>query len=747
MKFGSVDIPNSLLDDLHNNKVVLFAGAGVSKGEPARLPGFESLTNKIARGTGETKRKSENFEQFLGRLHDRDVRVHNLAKAELSREDLKPTPLHKNLLRLYRRDQSIRLVTTNFDLLFEQAAKEMFGKTPEVFHAPMLPYGHQLNGIIHIHGSISYPDQMVLTDRDFGRAYLREASTTRFLLDLYDKYTFLFVGYSHRDTVMNYLVRSLPPKAYSSHYALVADSEDADRQHWGSLEIEMIPYPQQNSDHSELHKAISKLANHVQRGMVGWHREISAIASRPPHELNEEEGGIIAHALEDETKTRFFTRSASPPEWIEWLDEHRHLARLFGNVQLRESDKILSRWLASFVFEHAHSLFLLISKHNTRIHPTFWNHIAQTIGIDNESSPDPTILSRWVSLLLSTAPEEGETSSGSYVFTCDCLASIAQRCISHQMINELLLLFSAMIQSRFLIIENPYLPSDVVERDLQINVELPLVCDYDELRGLWEDGLRPNLSTKVAMALLERAIWSLENQYFFQHTWGRATRSQEHASLRRAAIEWHEQNVGGHDIDVVIDAARDCLEWLATHKPEVSAQWCSRLVVSDAPLLRRLAVHSLSKRKDLNSEEKLPWLLEHTDLHDYAIHHEVYQAVYRAYPEAGADCRRTLIETVRSYRFPHAEHPDNRELTASEHFNWFHWLHNACPDCPFAQQAMDEVLAEYPHFESRTHPDSTSWIQPGYEDPGIPSVLTPEALLANRPADLLDELLSLEDEE
>jgi NAD-dependent SIR2 family protein deacetylase len=196
MKFGTVDIPNSLLDDLHNNKVVLFAGAGVSIGEPACFPNFKSLTKIIAKGTGEAKSKSENLEQFLGRLDDRGVEVHHLAKTQLSREGAKPTPLHRDLLKLYRKDQSIRLVTTNFDLLFEQAAKEISGNTPEVFHAPMLPFGHQLNGIIHLHGSICYPDQMVLTDRDFGRAYLREAWATRFLLDLYDKYTFLFIGYS-----------------------------------------------------------------------------------------------------------------------------------------------------------------------------------------------------------------------------------------------------------------------------------------------------------------------------------------------------------------------------------------------------------------------------------------------------------------------------------------------------------------------------------------------------------------------
>ena len=61
---------------------------------------------------------------------------------------------------------------------------------------------------------------------------------------------------------------------------------------------------------------------------------------------------------------------------------------------------------------------------------------------------------------------------------------------------------------------------------------------------------------------------------------------------------------------------------------KVAAQWCSRLVDSDAPLLRRLAVHSLSKREDFTPDDKIQWLLEHIDLHEYSIHHEVYQAVY-----------------------------------------------------------------------------------------------------------------------
>ena len=745
MRLANVDFPNPLLDALHNNKVVVFAGAGVSMGEPANLPNFETLTEIIARGAIETKRKNETLEQFLGRLHDRDVNVHDLAKIELSQQGLRPTPLHRGLLRLYRKDQSIRLVTTNFDLLFEQAAEQMFDNAPEVYHAPILPFRHQLNGIIHIHGSICYPEQMVLTDKDFGRAYLSEASATRFLLDMYDKYIFLFVGYSHNDTVMNYLVRSLPPKGHSPHYALIADSKDADYQHWDSLEIEMIPYPQHERDHSELDKAISKLADYVQRGMVGWHREISAIADKRPCELNEEEKGLIDYVLEDKTKTEFFTKSASSPQWIKWLDNRGHLDRLFKDGRLKESDKTLSWWLVNkYLEDHSDLIFLLIASHRTRLHPTFWQDISHKIGSGNDTPLDTTVLSRWIALLLSTAPEKGETSDGVCVNTSYYLTSIAQRCIPRQMIKELLLIFDTMIRSLLSIEENRYRPRGKTEIDFQISLDVPLVGDHDDLEALWQEGLKPHLS-KIAQPLLEQVIRSLGSQYSFYCTWGRANRLLEPASTRRSAIDPHSQNVGYDENDVLIDAARDSLDWLATHETDVAVYWCNRLVKSDSPLQRRLAAHSLSTRKDLTLDEKIQWLLEHIDLHEHSIHHEVYQAVRHAYLGASEDCRMALIERVQSYQSPHAEHPDNRELTAKVQYGWFHWLHDTDPDCEFAKQAMDEVLMEYPHIAPgglREHPDFTSYIQSGGID--IPSPLTCEDLLANPTPDKIIQFSSLE---
>lgn len=51
---------------------------------------------------------------------------------------------------------------------------------------------------------------MVLTDADFGRAYLTEGWARRFLVEVFRQYTVLFVGYSHSDVVMNYLARASP---------------------------------------------------------------------------------------------------------------------------------------------------------------------------------------------------------------------------------------------------------------------------------------------------------------------------------------------------------------------------------------------------------------------------------------------------------------------------------------------------------------------------------------------------------
>ena len=80
MRLANVDFPTPLLDALRDNRLVVFAGAGVSMGEPANLPDFETLTQKIASGTGKTRGKNESPDEFLGRLAKGGVDVRHLAK-------------------------------------------------------------------------------------------------------------------------------------------------------------------------------------------------------------------------------------------------------------------------------------------------------------------------------------------------------------------------------------------------------------------------------------------------------------------------------------------------------------------------------------------------------------------------------------------------------------------------------------------------------------------------------------------
>ncbi|MGH8613527.1 MAG: hypothetical protein ACREYF_16295 [Gammaproteobacteria bacterium] len=73
MKFGSLDFPDPLVSAVRDRNLVIFAGAGVSRGEPAHLPSFKCLAELIAAGTGETQQENEPEDRFLGRLQHKGV--------------------------------------------------------------------------------------------------------------------------------------------------------------------------------------------------------------------------------------------------------------------------------------------------------------------------------------------------------------------------------------------------------------------------------------------------------------------------------------------------------------------------------------------------------------------------------------------------------------------------------------------------------------------------------------------------
>ena len=733
MKIAEIDFPIDLLNALRDDELVIFAGAGVSMGEPACLPSFKHLAKMIAKGTGETLPCRYPIDQFLGGLQHEGVKVHERAAEILFREDLKATELHRNLLRFYSDTEQIRIVTTNFDLLFEQAAEDLFGRVPEVFRASALPSGGEFNGIVHIHGSINHPDEMVITVKDFGRAYMAEIRAAPFLVELFSNFKILFIGYSYGDTIMNYLTEALTGHEEDRCFALIGDSDD-DSDRWHRLGIKPIIYPQSNKDdHRVLNEGVRSLANLKQWQPSDWERKITMIAESPPP-LDEATEDLIEYAFTDTTRIRFFTKAATAPEWINWLDKRGYLNALFDNSTFSERDKRWSWWLAEqFAYDHPNQLFLLLGKHNMHLQPDFWHDLARQIGTDREASWDPDILSRWISLLLNTVQEHINVDDQANVGIGTLLHLLGERCIQHDILDGLLQIVDAMMGSRIQLKEGFAWPNDDESNESPpVNLELLQIGSDHVLSQLWEEGLKPKLS-QVAEPLLNCVIKRLEEQHIVLRAWQGNDCNWERENDESSVMNAH---------DMVRFIARECLECLISEQLEVAGQWCDRLVRSDVPPLRRLAIHGLSKRKDLTADEKVDWLLTYINLYESSVRRAVFQAVELVYPQASSERRQALIEAVWAYRWPDEEDPNKKVHTARQHFYWFDRLHKSDFKCPLVEQALNKILGKHPEFKREepvnlAYSDSSDWGAPQ-------SPWSAEELLAKPAADWLNDLLSFQ---
>ena len=704
MKISGIDFPATLLSALRDSNLVVFAGAGVSMGEPASLPDFRQLARKLAHGTGETLDDTEPVDRFLGKLQRRAIDVHARAAEVLRLNSLgdlpQPTTLHTDLIRLYDQSPPLRLVTTNFDSLFEVAAQNHLTAAPTLFTAPALPIGQDFQGIVHLHGTTAHSPSMVLTDADFGRAYLTQGWARRFLLQLFRSSPVLFVGYSHQDTVMHYLSRALPARDSCPRFALVKE-EQSEIKHFDHLGIRPLPYPKSPADgHAGLYHGLRALAEHATLGLLGWQKRIVGLARQSPP-MDEEDADLLHDALQDSTKTRFFTRAAEDPRWIEWLDTRGHLKPLFSNAELPGPQLNLARWLPdAFARKSSDELFLLISRHHTRVHPRFWFELAAAIGSEDPPPLPDDVLSYWASLLLTTA---------STSFHAVPLCRLAERCAKQDLFDRVMEIFDALIGHRLTL--NQRTPSSFspdADGLSRVDMHLDLAHSSEHsVRALWRDTLVPRLE-HVARHLLPRITARLVNRHQAHCAWDKANRNYDTEAFRRHAIESHQQDEFSQPADILIDAARDCLEHLAEFRPEVAARWSDEYAKSDPPLLRRLTVHTLDVREDLNSNEKCDWLLHHIDIHDIAVHHENFRVARRIYPALGEPRRRALLRAIHAYRYPGDQ--DRERLTAGHHYDWFEWLQRADPECPLIAQALEDIRNRFPEFEPREHPDLTHYM-------------------------------------
>jgi len=274
----------------------------------------------------------------------------------------------------------------------------------------------------------------------------------------------------------------------------------------------------------------------------------------------------------------------------------------------------------------------------------------------------------------------------------------------------------------------------------RLDAECPLSADHWSLNEVWTKHLKPHLA-RVAQPLLSGAARRLEEMHGELAAWEKASREWDPVSYGRSAIEPHEQDQHPEAVDVLIDAARDALEWLAANSPALLDAWIERLVTSEIPLLRRLAIHAMTVHPGKRVDDRLTWLLDRVGLHELSEHHEVHRAVAMNYAPAGDAARQAVVDAVLAHTLPASDDWSGEKRTARSHFDWLSWLLQAKADCELADAALAPIKAQYSDWRPSDHPDLTHWM--GSADwVGSESPWSVEQLLAQEPREQLDDLMN-----
>ncbi len=450
------DIPTELLNQLEDDKVVFFCGAGVSRGGGSQLPGYRGLLcnvyrenhlppDKVERKALEDDAYDKVFERLErpGRLGSEQVR--KSVTACLSKEPAGPLQMHRDLLSLSLVEGGHRIVTTNFDNRFREAAEESSrgGVGLRIHAAPALPVPkrQRWRSLVHLHGRISSRDDhsdLVLTSADFGRAYLTEGWAARFVAALFADFTVVFVGYSLSDPVMRYLVDAVATEratgrdlggayAFASYDPTKTTAERA-RTEWKARNVHPMPYDERD-DHSLLRRTlhrwvdvrrdpqsrarialdgIRKLPNEREAARVAWALERPDVARKlaQAHPFTDEQDfPKIERWLDVFEKAGLLKRAADDPDGtdravkVNIVDDG---SRSKSPPRLAQVTNALACWIARHV--HVPQAFGWVVRRGGRVHPELRQEIVRSLA--DAPIPIPSRLRLfWTVLLNEQVPD------------------------------------------------------------------------------------------------------------------------------------------------------------------------------------------------------------------------------------------------------------------------------------------------------------------------------------------------------
>lgn len=692
MYINNIQIPDALNQALLKHELVVFAGSGVSMQGDCALPDFRGLVKLIAEvvaspdSTNVDELLEESCETALGHL-DQMGNIHQACARAIGKGLDGYSDLHIGILKLFGNKRKVRVVTTNFDRRFEGAAKTL-GISPQTYIGPALPLGDDFEGIVYLHGNVLCPEQTVLTDVDFGKAYITNAWASRFLLDMFTRYTVLFVGYSCSDMMVKYLTRSISADMNGRIFALERGASRDDE--WSSLGVIPVHFNDFN-DLAPLFMGWGKLSNEslsVRRSAVASYAEITSQLSYMEHEnlasffTNPEDGDEERNAL----ATAFCTNTNSIKSLKNLVD--CGLDSFLIKDELDAWERTFLDWsVESFSVNQYVDVYQIATSTGRTLSPTYACQSLEHIA-DSPDSSDSCI-SFWLSFLI---PDKTDELWMEFTFP-KLLSKIESPELALRLI-DIMLSYKAEWSKGFAGSEGGFHPRFRFNYSNNAATVSKAIVD-------WTDCIGERLFLLLCNRLSD--IANLEAGYTDLSEW------IDSSSFIRHAIEDHEQDMPKEGtFCVLIDCAREVGRKLFLAN-KLEANMVLALIDSKCSLIKRLGLY-LYCLNISDADQALALALECGALKDPAAKFEIYHLALTAYPKASKLARKEFIEGV---NLTFTKHADDHHCSYAR-FNLYQWLVENNITDELLQKQLEQIAADHPNFKLTDFPDLSSFATCGF---------------------------------
>lgn len=655
--------------------------------DPSNLPSFARLASDLANAARVPFDEESPIDLFLGSM-PANFDVHAHTHAMVSPVDSKPNSTHKAIVRVASSMGAARIVTTNFDDHLTVAAASESVTISDRWVAPALPMGDAFTGVVHLHGSVlRTSSELVITDRDFGRAYLNDAWATRFLQKMFEQFTVLFIGYSVDDPIMRYLALGLP--SHTKRYVLTHKPDDTK---WSHLGIDPISYPGTDKNHTALLAALQAWDRQARMGSLDHRARMREIVDGGTA-LTPVDRDYVRQRLLTEEGASDFAQTAATIAWLKWAEALPEFRALFNGGAVGTPARILANWFGSFISDpKLHGAALQTVE---RLGQQFASVLmdAASWSAEHLSRADAQAGRRWKTLLSTSIRGHSAPPEIAFFGTYDVPDDAEPLEVIRVSLRPFL---SLKMEPTFGSRESDSPPSaeltwQTSERDLSIRLA-HIIRDAPA-------------GDQVVAALLEDALNNAYDLLTGYHGEGR----YDPLTARRSAIDPHRQDSHRSPADALIDALRDFgIKGMLTI-PGLPERWWNQ----KRTIFRRLALHLLTADESKEPDEKIRWMLDRNVIYMHAEKHEVFRVLANSLPSASSAALAELLTAVQRGPDDPMRGPEREKHRAYSTYNLLAWLTQSKPDWQEAATEFETQQVANPNFEVRENPDFNRWSSTG----------------------------------